>query len=142
MNKVFKYLRIYITFHFCLNLRCNAESVNSLSHDPISMKILLEKSGFMKVYTVYENPICTLFLVVYNENQYLVAVVKGERSIYSKVVPADTLIEIYWKCEYVIYYTPQGLYAFADNINDLVNKVIRIVKKYEKTFNREFSPNS
>ncbi|MEM4694447.1 MAG: hypothetical protein QXD67_00710 [Ignisphaera sp.] len=104
-----------------------------MNYNSVYIRTLLEKIGFKKIYVIEERAKCILFLALYNDVQYLIAVINGDYSIYSKVVPADLLIETYWNCNYVLY-TPQGLYVFAKNVEELVNKIITIVMKYDKTY--------
>ncbi|MEM1541557.1 MAG: hypothetical protein QW101_01800 [Ignisphaera sp.] len=111
-----------------------------MNYNSVYIRTLLEKS-FKKVYVIEEGARCILFLALHNNAQYLITVINGDYSIYSKVVPADLLIETYWNCNYVLY-TPQGLYAFAKNVEELINKIIAIVMKYDKAYHHSTSLHS
>lgn len=95
------------------------------------LRDVLKNRDLGRIYVVDESSHCVVFLVVRNCNQYLVAVFRGTNSWYSKVVPAHMVFEPYWKC-YYLQYSPEGLYSFAENVSDLVDKVIRVLEKYQR----------
>lgn len=92
---------------------------------------MLKNRGLGRIYVVDESSHCVVFLVVRDYNQYLVAIFRGASSWYSKVVPAHIVFEPYWKCHY-LQYSPEGLYSFAENVSDLVDKVARVLEKYQR----------
>lgn len=100
-------------------------------YDSVSIKKLLTNAGINKAYIIDENLYCTLFLGIYNDQQYIILIAKGTHSFYSKIVPASTVLETYWRCNYITY-VPEGLYVFAKSVEELINKIMKIIEKYQK----------
>lgn len=106
-------------------------ALNNPKHcDVTTLKELLIAAGVKKVFVIDENTHGVLLLGVCNDSQYLISISKGTYAWYSKIVPAHMVLEIYWKCKYILY-VPEGLYVFANNVNELVSKIIRVIGKLE-----------
>ncbi len=95
--------------------------------DSEKIRNVLISKGFQKVYIVEKNLQCILFLCVYNNRNYLIAFYQGDVAVYSKLLDPTNISSLYWKCEY-LRYIPNGLYAFAQNIESLIDKAIQKIK--------------
>ncbi len=95
--------------------------------NPENIKNMLISKGFQKAYIVERDLQCTLFLCVYDDKNYLIAFYQGDIAIYSKLLESTNISSLYWKCEY-LKYIPNGLYAFAQSIESLIDKVLHKIK--------------
>jgi len=95
--------------------------------NPEDIKNILISKGFQKVYVVEKDLQCILFLCVYNDKNYLIGFYQGDNAMYSKLLDSANISSLYWKCEY-LKYIPNGLYAFAQNIESLVDKVLQKIR--------------
>lgn len=93
---------------------------------------MLLKSGIEKVYVMEEKTACILTLAIYEGDKYLILITKGKYSWYSKIVPAERVLETYWRCNYLTYF-PEGLYTFSDSINGLIEGIVKVLKKYQNS---------
>ena len=91
-----------------------------LSSDKV--KEILSRIGVEKVLIEESSYDCVLALTLYRGREMLIAIVQGEHAVYAKIVPAESTPLQYWKCGY-IEYMPTGLYAFAKDLNKLVDKL-------------------
>lgn len=99
--------------------------------DSAVIKHKLAEIGVEKLYVVDEEIDCVLFLGVHRDHQFLILVSKGKFSWYSKIVPANIVLEPYWNCKHVIY-VPEGLYVFAEDIEELVKRITKVLEKYRR----------
>lgn len=99
--------------------------------DSAEIRKVLKFVGVEKVYVVDEDLNNQLLLGFYAGKQYLILIAKGRYAWYSKIVPAEIVLEPYWKCNYIIY-IPEGLYAFARNISELSTKISKILERYQR----------
>lgn len=95
------------------------------------IKNVLRSLGLEKIYIVDENLNCYLLLGFYTSKQYLILIAKGNYAWYSKIAPADVILEPYWRCSYVVY-VPEGLYVFARTILELATKISKVLEKYQR----------
>lgn len=96
------------------------------------LKNLLTRLGIEKLYIVDKEVDKMLFLGIYTGQQFLILAAKGEYSWYSKVVFADSLLEPYWRCEYLTYF-PEGLYVFAKDVHELATNIVKTLNKLIKS---------
>jgi len=98
----------------------------------------LKEIGFSRAKLVRSEANCNLLITEILDEQFLISVRKGAISnkLIAKIVPAYTLPYRYWSCIY-LEYTPQGLYAFADNENELANQLLKKCKRLISTL-KEF----
>lgn len=102
--------------------------LNLKNSDFDALKSLLSSLGIEKIYVVDRDPSRVLILGICSNHQFLILVAKGENSWYSKIVFANEVLELYWKCEYITY-VPEGLYVFAKDLNELANKIVNTLNK-------------
>ncbi|MEM1526851.1 MAG: hypothetical protein QW775_04310 [Ignisphaera sp.] len=103
-------------------------------YDSATIKRKLAEIGIEKLYIMYEDVDCALFLGIHGYQQFLILVSKGKFSWYSKIVPANIVLEPYWNCEHITY-VPEGLYVFAEDIEELTKYIIKVLEKYSKLKN-------
>lgn len=107
-------------------------------YDSATIKRKLAEIGIEKLYIVDEDVDCVLFLGIYRDQQFLILVSRGKFSWYSKIVPANIVLEPYWNCKHIIY-VPEGLYVFADDIEELTKCITEVLKRYSKLKNDNFT---
>ena len=75
-----------------------------------------------KVVELEHTSDCTLLVCKDGDTATLIALSSYKDWVYAKAVPQEAVSINYWSCNY-IFYTPFGLYVFAKNEKDLVEKL-------------------
>jgi len=90
----------------------------------------LKEIGFSRAKLVKSETNCSVIITEILNEQFLVSIRKGviSNKLIAKIVPAYTLPYRYWSCIY-LEYIPQGLYAFADDENELANQILKKCKR-------------
>lgn len=101
------------------------------SVDLVEIKGVLRSLGIGRVYVVDEDLNQYLLLGLYSDKQYLILIARGNHAWYSKILPADVVLEPYWRCSYVAY-VPEGLYVFAKTVSELGNKIVKVLERYRR----------
>ncbi|MCS7111760.1 MAG: hypothetical protein N3E36_07050 [Sulfolobales archaeon] len=102
------------------------------------LRRMLTKVGFEKTYLIEEAPNCSIYMGIYRDREFIIAVFKGTSSFYAKIIPATLVSTSHWQCNY-IKYSPMGWYVFSDSIDDLVKRLgEKILKIIELKFPKQF----
>lgn len=85
------------------------------------LRQLQEKKLCGKAVIYSETPTCTIVVCKRDENNMLlIAIATYNNYVYAKIVP-EKAHQFEWNCSN-IFHNPCGLYAFAENIEELVRK--------------------
>jgi len=76
---------------------------------------------------VEEQGLYTLLLLSRNEEEYIVCISRGSEYIYGKIARADTMP---WLDCRELEYDPRGLYVFARDPREFVEKTLVKMEKY------------
>jgi len=86
-----------------------------------------EFSKYFSRVIVEEQGPYTLLLLSRNEEEYIVCISRGDEYIYSKIARADT---VSWLDCRELEYDPRGLYVFARDPREFIEKTLAKMEKY------------
>ncbi|RLG78149.1 MAG: hypothetical protein DRO12_00340 [Thermoprotei archaeon] len=89
----------------------------------------LAKAYGFEVKKMSEGTACEIFMVKKDDRVFVVAAYIGSyKGFYTKIVLLEHVPVSYWSCENLMY-VPHGLYAFADDEKELVEKTLTKINK-------------